>query len=147
MYLVRRGRIPLLSFDLLLINPSRYLVFRVYFSPCQRNIVCEVFFNVKLILFIKNFYQHIFRSSRFPMFFKISALKNFAMLRIKKRPQCRCFRVRSSHMMLIYIFILDRFFHRTLITSYFCPVNIVKLLRTAFSRTPSEAVVCRCSSK
>ena len=29
------------TFDLLLINSSRCLVFRVYFSPCQRNIVWE----------------------------------------------------------------------------------------------------------
>ena len=60
------------------------------------------FFNVKLILFMNNFYKHIFRSSRLQMFFKISALKNFAILRIKKRLQHRCFRVRSSHMMLTY---------------------------------------------
>ena len=60
------------------------------------------FFNVKLILFMNNFYKHIFRSSRLQMFFKISALKNFAILRIKKRLQHRCFRVRSSHMMLAY---------------------------------------------
>ena len=39
------------------------------------------FFNVKLILFMNNFYKHIFRSSRLQMFFKISALKNFAILR------------------------------------------------------------------
>ena len=32
-------------------------------------------------------------------------------------------------------------------TSYFRPVNIAKFLRTAFYRTPPEAVVCRCSSK
>ena len=60
------------------------------------------FFNVKLILFMNNFYKHIFRSSRLQMFFKISALKNFAILRIKKRLQHRCFRVRSCHMMLTY---------------------------------------------
>ena len=42
-------------------------------------------FNVKLILFMNNFYRQIFRSSRLQMFFKISALKNFAILRIKKR--------------------------------------------------------------
>ena len=41
----------------------------------------------------------------------------------------------------------EQHFHRTLITSYFCPVNIAKFLRTAFYRTPPEAVVCRCSSK
>ena len=32
-------------------------------------------------------------------------------------------------------------------TSYFCPVNIAKFLRTIFYRIPQEAVVCRCSSK
>ena len=84
------------------------------------------FFNVKLILFMNNFYKHIFRSSRLQMFFKISALKNFTLLRIKKRLQHRYFRVRSCHMMLIYWY----FFHRTLITSHFRYVNIVKFLRT-----------------
>ena len=62
------------------------------------------FFNVKLILFMNNFYKHIFRSSRLQMFFKISALKNFAILRIKKRLQHRRFCVRSSHMILIDFF-------------------------------------------
>ena len=60
------------------------------------------FFNVKLILFMNNFYKHIFRSSRLQMFFKISALKNFAILRIKKRLQQKCFWVKSCHMMLTY---------------------------------------------
>ena len=112
-----------------LVSCSRYLVFRAYLSSWQRNIVCEWiqtsqetnheikaniftyfwywcwknrFFNVRLNLFMNNFYKHIFRSSRLQMFFKISALKNFAILRIKKRLQHRCFRVRSSHMMLTY---------------------------------------------
>ena len=40
------------------------------------------FFNVKLNLFMNNFYKHIFRSSRSRMFFKIIALKNFAIPRI-----------------------------------------------------------------
>ena len=35
----------------------------------------------------------------------------------------------------------EHLFHRTLITSYFHPVNIAKF------RTPSETVVYRCSSK
>ena len=117
------------TFDLLLINSSRYLVFRVYFSPCQRNIVCEWiqtsretnheikaniftcfwywcwknrFLNVKLNLFMNNFYKHFFRSSRLQMFFKINGLKNFTILRMKKRLQHRCFPVRSSHMVLTY---------------------------------------------
>ena len=34
-------------------------------------------FNVKLILFMNNFYKNIFRSSRLQMFFKIDALKSF----------------------------------------------------------------------
>ena len=42
------------------------------------------FFNARLKLFINNFYEHIFRSSRLQMFFKISALKNFAILRMKR---------------------------------------------------------------
>ena len=40
----------------------------------------------------------------------------------------------------------EHLFHRTLITSYFRPVNIAKFLRTAFYKTPLEAVFCRCSS-
>ena len=60
------------------------------------------FFKCKLILFMNNFYKHISRSSRLQMFFQISALKNFKILRIKKRLQYRCFRVRSCHMMLTY---------------------------------------------
>ena len=58
------------------------------------------FFNITLILFMDNFYKHIFRGSRLQMFLKICALKNFAILRIKKILQHRCFRV--SHMMLTY---------------------------------------------
>ena len=42
------------------------------------------FLNVKLILFMNNFYKHIFRTSRLQMLFKISALKIFTILRIKK---------------------------------------------------------------
>ena len=51
-----------------------------------------------------SFYKrsHICRSSRLQMFFKIGALKNFAILRIKERLQRRCFPVRNSHMMLTY---------------------------------------------
>ena len=59
------------------------------------------FFNVILKL-LKNFdfsqfHEHIFRSSRTQIFFTIVALKNFAILRIKKMLQHRCFLVRSSH--------------------------------------------------
>ena len=71
------------------------------------------FFNVKLILFVNDFYEHIFRSSHLQMFFKISALKNFALLRIKKRLQHRCFRVRICHMMLMYTFFYKKNFVRT----------------------------------
>ena len=60
------------------------------------------FFNVKFILFMNNFYKYIFRSSRLQMFFKMIALKKFAILRIKKRLQHRCFCVKSCHMMLTY---------------------------------------------
>ena len=45
------------------------------------------FFNVKLNLCMNNFFKHIFRSSRLQMFFKISALKNLAILRIKTPTQ------------------------------------------------------------
>ena len=60
------------------------------------------FFNVKLNLFMNYFYKHTFQSSHLQMFFKIGALKNFAILRIKKRLQHRCFPVRSSHTMITY---------------------------------------------
>ena len=45
------------------------------------------FFNVKLNLCMNNFFKHIFRSSRLQMFFKISALKNLAILIIKTPTQ------------------------------------------------------------
>ena len=96
--------------DLLLIF-FWYLVFGVYFSPRHRNIVCETnfigiqswnknkhihffliskkkpVFNVKLWINFNftQFHEHVFRSTRSQMFFKIGALKNFAILRIKKR--------------------------------------------------------------
>ena len=68
---------------------------------CWKNL----FFDVKLKLMMNKFsqfHEHIFRSSRSHMFFKITALKSFAILRIKMRLQHRCFPVRSSHVMLIY---------------------------------------------
>ena len=49
------------------------------------------FFNVSLNHFVNKFYKHIFRSSCLQMFFKISSLKNFAILIIKKRLQHRRF--------------------------------------------------------
>ena len=62
------------------------------------------FSNVKLKLINKfsQFYEHIFRSSRSRMFFKIAALKNFAILSSKMRLQHRRYPVRSSHVMLTY---------------------------------------------
>ena len=36
----------------------------------------------------------------------------------------------------------EQVFHRTLITGYFCPVNIAKFLSMDYYRTPPEAVVC-----
>ena len=78
-------------------NKSKH--FHLFLIPMLKKLG---FFNVKLILFMNNFYKHIFRSSRLQMFFKISALKNFAIFRIKKRLQHWCFRVRSCHMMLTY---------------------------------------------
>ena len=57
-----------------------------------------VFFNkeLKSLNPFAQFHQHIFRSTRSrcsQMFFKIGALKNFAIFRIKKRLQHRCFLV------------------------------------------------------
>ena len=69
----------------------------------------NLFFNVKLIKLIMNkfsqFHEHIFRSSRSHMFFKIAAIKNFAILRFKKKLQHRCFPVKSNHVMLTYWYI------------------------------------------
>ena len=60
-----------------------------------------VFLNEKLNLFMNNFNKNIFRSSHLQTF-KITALKNFAIPRIKKRLQHRCFPVRTSQVMLTY---------------------------------------------
>ena len=73
-------------------------IFTCFWYWCWKN----RFFNVKLTLYINNFYKHIFRSNFLQIFFKISALKNPAILRIKKRLQHRCFPVRSIHVMLTY---------------------------------------------
>ena len=58
-------------------------------------------FNVKLKLLIhfnfSQFHEHIFKSSCSQIFFKLCALKNFAILKIEKRLQHRCFPVTSSH--------------------------------------------------
>ena len=80
---------------------------------------------------MNNFYKRIFRNSRLQMFFKISALKNFAILRIKRDSNTGIFCKKQPD----GVNILIDFFHRTLITSYFCPVNIAKFLRTAFLYT------------
>ena len=61
-------------------NKSKY--FHMFLILMLKN---SGFFNVKLILFMNHFYKDIFRSSTLQMFFKISALKNFAIFRIKKR--------------------------------------------------------------
>ena len=70
----------------------------------------NLFFDVKLKpvmnFHFSLFHEHIFRSSRSQMFFKIDALKNFlrnfVILRIKMRLQQRRFPLRGSHVMLIY---------------------------------------------
>ena len=67
----------------------------------------NLFLNVKLRLLMINFNvsqfdEHIFRSSRSEMFFKIGALKNLAIVRIKKGLQQTCFPVRNNPVMLIY---------------------------------------------
>ena len=51
---------------------------------------------------VSQFHAHIFRSSRSQIFFKIDALINFAILKIKKELQYKCFPVRSSHVMLTH---------------------------------------------
>ena len=80
----------------------KYQSWTCFWYWCWKNL----FFNVKLIKLNMNkfsqFHEHIFRSSRSHMFFKIAALKNFAILKIKKRLKHRCFPVRSSHVVLKY---------------------------------------------
>ena len=51
---------------------------------------------------VSQFHEHIFRSIYSQMFFKIGALKNLAIFRIKKGLQHTCFPVRNSHVMLTY---------------------------------------------
>ena len=72
-------------------------IFTCFWYWCWKNL----FLNVKLKLLIyfnfSQFHEHICRSSHMQMFFKISALKNFTILRIKKRLQHSWFPVRSSH--------------------------------------------------
>ena len=81
------------------------------------------FLNLKLNLFMNNLHKHLFRSSRWQMFFKINALKNFTILRIKQRLQQRCFPLRSSHMVLTYwqIF-LQNTYHKLLLSCECCKV-------------------------
>ena len=72
---------------------------------------------------MNNLYKHIFRSNRLQIFFKISALKNSAILRIKKRLQRRCFPVRSSHMVLTYSQIFSQnTYHQLLLSCEYCKV-------------------------
>ena len=108
------------TFDLLLINFSKNLLFGVYFSPHQRNILCDYklqmkpimkqhfsqiywckktqFSNVKLkslwtIFNCFNFMVQFLWRSHSQMFFKIGALKNVKIFWIKRRLQHRCFHV------------------------------------------------------
>ena len=54
---------------------------------------------------MNNFYKHIFRSSRLQMFFKISALKNFAILKKETPTQVfSCKKLLHDVNILIYIF-------------------------------------------
>ena len=85
---------------------------------CWCWIVCSIeFYSIELKSLINNFqllsFMNIFRSSRLQMFFKISALKNFAIFWIKKSLQHRCF-----------------------------PVNIAKFLKTAFLQNFSSGCFC-----
>ena len=95
------------TFDLLLIN-CRYLIIAVYSHHTKEifkgnqswntnhELVSETdaqktCFSCKIktlyvsIFNLSQFHEHIFRSSRLQMLFKIGSLKNFAILRIKKR--------------------------------------------------------------
>ena len=79
------------------------LIFAINGTPYVSDIdfVKTCLFNVKLKLLINfnfsQFHEYVFRSSRTQVLFKIDALKNFSVLKIKKRLQRRYFPVRSSH--------------------------------------------------
>ena len=67
------------------------------------------------------------------MFFKIDALKNFAIHLASYTFFTRDVdQYKNTSLSQLSINHQEHVFHRTLITSYFHPVNIAKLLRTAF---------------
>ena len=95
------------TFDLLLISSSRYLLFgylsQKYYIWIQtqkgtnhkiKTNIFLCFFDIKLTIPYEQlffFLFHIFRSSRSKIFFKIGALKDFAIFWIKKKLKQRCF--------------------------------------------------------
>ena len=72
-------------------------IFACFWYWCWKKLFLNVKLKKKNSLWINfnfsQFHKHIFRSSHSQMLFKIGALKNFAILRIKKRLQ-----LRSSHL-------------------------------------------------
>ena len=98
-----------------LIKSSRYLAFGVYFSPQQYWCWKNLFFYVNLKPLMNNFnfsqfYKHVFRSSRWQIFFKIGALKNFAIFWIKKGLEHGCFPVCPVN---VGRFLKEQLFYRT----------------------------------
>ena len=87
----------------------KYLSWTCFWHWCWKNLFL---LNVKLKLLVNKilklwnnfsqFHGHIFRSSRSQIFFKIGALQNFAILRIKVTLEHRYFSARSSQLILIY---------------------------------------------
>ena len=83
----------------------KYQSWTCFWYWCWKNL----FFISKLKLLIINFnfpqfHEHVFRSSRSQMLFKIGVLKNYTIqnYELKKDSNTGVFAVRSSHMMLTY---------------------------------------------
>ena len=116
------------------------------------NVEKTCFLNVKLKLLWINFNfslfrEHIFRSSSSQMFFKIGALKNFAILKITL--QHRCLSVRSHVMLIRWYITFSKCWDGNFMNGdfFFGPMDIAKIKEQLFYITPPEAVVCRCSSE
>ena len=98
---------PISVWSLFLTSRKRYSMWIQTLWETNHEIKTIIFqklsFNVKLKFLINKSYffsvlwTYFQRSSRSLMFFNIRALKHFAILRIKKRLQHRCFPVRSNH--------------------------------------------------
>ena len=78
-----------------------------------------------------HFHEHIFRSSRSQMLFKVAALKNFAIFRMKKGLQQRCF-------LSILLFFPQQLFYRAppVAASAFIKSNWTAILQRCLKKCP-----------